>query len=327
MSAIKCDELVLLKSAMCDDGGYGVFSNKGYDATEVIETGVANVLTGVDGNANPHLFTWSDALPNTTWAALSGFAFYYNTSLAPNCVMERDFVRNIFRFRALTRIAKGTELTHRYKSLSWRTCFAKLHQTLTATAATVSPVAAATPAPTPTPTPTLPPLPSQLIHQDDTTPVHSLCGRRFVGKCVKCYDADSTHIVVSWNGAFTRFVCRLSGVDTAEVRTADDDEKTHAIRAREHVRGRILNKLVEVECGQFDKYGRLLVTLFERHAAAGAAAGANPADADVAYDTGTPRRESFQFDDSRNAILIRNGYGYAYDGGKKKPFREWHHTN
>jgi hypothetical protein len=300
MSAIKCNDLVLLKSAICD--GYGVFSNKDYDATELIEMGVANVLVGVDGNKNQHLFTWSDERPNTRWAVLSGFAFYYNTSLEPNCVMERDYVRNTFKFYALTPIAKGTELTHRYKSLSWRTCFAELHKTLTAT--TVSP----------TPTP----LPSQLIHQDHTVPVHSLEGRRFVGKCVKCYDADSTHIVVSWNGEFTRFVCRLSGVDTS-----DDDEKKHAIMARDHVRGRILNKLVEVECGQFDKYGRLLVTLFER-----SASGSNPdANADADVDTGTPCHNSFEFENSLNASLLRNGYGYAYDGGKKKSFPEWHSSS
>jgi endonuclease YncB( thermonuclease family) len=35
-------------------------------------------------------------------------------------------------------------------------------------------------------------------------------------------------------------------------------EKDAALRARDYLRGEILDKIVIVECGEFDKYGRLL---------------------------------------------------------------------
>ena len=53
-------------------------------------------------------------------------------------------------------------------------------------------------------------------------------------------------------------------------------------------------QLVYIKCGEFDKYGRLLGTLFLNE-----------------KDT-----------KSVNQIMIDNGHGYKYDGGTKKNFNE-----
>ena len=52
------------------------------------------------------------------------------------------------------------------------------------------------------------------------------------------------------------------------------------------------NQLVYIKCGEFDKYGRLLGTLF-----------INKED-----------------EKSINQLMIDEGYGYEYDGGTKKKF-------
>ena len=80
-----------------------------------------------------HVFTWSDKIPNKTWAIGSGCSTFYNTSLTPNTKMNRNFDNNTFTIEAITNISKGEELFHKYKSLKWRTCFQELNNTLNST--------------------------------------------------------------------------------------------------------------------------------------------------------------------------------------------------
>lgn len=125
-SLIKCNHLVLTKSKLCE--GNGVFADKDFLEGDIIESGIARVLTNVDGHENPNLFTWSDANPNTKWALLSGYAHFYNalTIDQSNCLVDRNFIENTFKIIAKKKISKGEELTHTYKSLNWRRCFKDL---------------------------------------------------------------------------------------------------------------------------------------------------------------------------------------------------------
>ena len=49
-------------------GGAGAYAAAAIPAGSLVEKGIVRVLTNVDGNENPYVFTWSDVLPNTTWA-------------------------------------------------------------------------------------------------------------------------------------------------------------------------------------------------------------------------------------------------------------------
>ena len=101
-----------------------------------------------------------------------------------------------------------------------------------------------------------------LAEQTERAPRFSLEGQTRWAKCVKNYDGDSIHIVMHFNGGFTRFPCRLKGIDTAELRSSNSAEKAHAKKARDYLHKRIVNRIVLVHCGAWDKYGRLLVTVF-----------------------------------------------------------------
>lgn len=103
------------------------------------------------------------------------------------------------------------------------------------------------------------------------------------------YDGDSVHVVFPFAGTMYKWVCRLYGVDTPEVRTKNEDEKRFGIHVRDALRERILYKEVDVSCGGFDKYGRLLVG--------------------ISMDN-----------ENINDWLISKGYAQAYDGGTKTPF-------
>ena len=64
------------------------------------------------------------------------------------------------------------------------------------------------------------------------------------------------------------------------------------IKVRDELRKKILDKMVKVKCGEFDKYGRLLV--------------------DILID-----------DISITKWLIENNYAFSYDGGTKKSWAEY----
>jgi endonuclease YncB( thermonuclease family) len=123
-------------------------------------------------------------------------------------------------------------------------------------------------------------------------PLFTLSGLQLDAKCVKCYDADTIHIVIHLNNKLQRFVCRLIGIDSAEIKSKNNNEKEAAIKARDYLKDMILNKIINVECGKFDKYGRLLITIF--------------------YE-----------DKNVNEHLVEKRHAYKYDGKTKREFDEW----
>ena len=76
------------------------------------------------------------------------------------------------------------------------------------------------------------------------------------------YDGDSFHATFDLHETTYKWKCRLSGVDTPEIRGSQEDVKQFAIDVRDKVRKKILGRDVKLHCGAFDKYGRLLVVPF-----------------------------------------------------------------
>ena len=124
----------------------------------------------------------------------------------------------------------------------------------------------------------------------DKTNMFTLEGETIRGKCVSVYDGDTIKCVFSIpntiNNQLYKWNCRLSRVDTPELRTKNIKEKEFGKKVRDKLREQILNKVIELKCGEFDKYGRLLVEIF--------------------YDN-----------KNINDWLIENGFAKQYDGGKK----------
>lgn len=140
------------------------------------------------------------------------------------------------------------------------------------------------------------------------------------GKVVSVYDGDTCHIALKHPTLkqIFRFKCRLAHIDTPEIRTHDSEEKKAALRARNRLValstdiGHMLpnmncawskkllqdvvnrnTKTIFVQCGKFDKYGRLLVVL---------------------YPTQSARV-------SINQTLINDGLAKPYEGGTKATYQ------
>ncbi len=130
----------------------------------------------------------------------------------------------------------------------------------------------------------------ELIHLDcSKVAKFSLNNHVYQAKVVSVYDGDTITVVFKFAGTFYKWNCRLNGIDTPEMKSKNAAEKQQAIKARDFLREQILGKIVEITCQEFDKYGRLLVT--------------------VKYS-----------DININDLMITEGFAKSYTGGTKE---EW----
>ena len=119
---VQCGKVFVAESS---DKGVGAFAACAIREGEVVERGIVRRLpSAFDGNSSPYVFTWSE--DRTVWAIGSGCSTFYNCSDTPNTEMQRNFENDTFEVIALRAISEGEELTHVYKSLQWRGCFAGL---------------------------------------------------------------------------------------------------------------------------------------------------------------------------------------------------------
>jgi len=111
------------------------------------------------------------------------------------------------------------------------------------------------------------------------TPFFTLNGLKDYARVTEVYDGDTITIVLSVNGSFLKFKCRLMGIDTCEIRSKNLKNKELALKARNRLIQLITNKQVDeaskkkevasfleddvyliwVHCLEFDKYGRALI--------------------------------------------------------------------
>ena len=119
-------------------------------------------------------------------------------------------------------------------------------------------------------------------------------------KVISIYDADTVTIALYWNNRFYKVKCRLLGIDSAEKRTKNQDEKKVSLNATKWLQNLILNKIIWVKCGKWGKYGgRMIGELYLN-------------------------KKDIKTDISLNNLIVQNGFAYYYDGKKKKQFSEWY---
>lgn len=145
----------------------------------------------------------------------------------------------------------------------------------------------------------------------------SLNGMKTQGKVVEIYDGDTCKIVLLNNNVLQKFNCRMNGIDTPEIKPLLSNpnreiEIKNAYKARNRLIQLCTNanidfknfdtkkvsldtntKLVYIKCLEFDKYGRLLVNIYD-----------NDNENSISY----------------NEILINEGFAKKYDGGTKNAF-------
>lgn len=125
-------------------------------------------------------------------------------------------------------------------------------------------------------------------------PLFSKCvdNKTVEAKIISVYDGDTVKAIFPLNGVMYKWNCRLTGIDTPEIRTSDRLQKKFGYEVRDHLRTKILNKVVTLKCQDLDKYGRLLTEIW--------------------------------FDQQNiNQWLIDSDYAFAYDGGTKQSWSSY----
>ena len=147
----------------------------------------------------------------------------------------------------------------------------------------------------------------------------SLDGKELQAKITNVYDADTCRAVFFLGEKLVKQTIRLKGIDTPERRPKKTVEfREQEIKAAKKSRNRFIQlctdqnleidkeykkrdiqslidnnrKIITLKCHEFDKYGRLLATIYD--------------DVNNA---------------SLNQCLIDEGYAYVYDGGTKQKFK------
>lgn len=146
----------------------------------------------------------------------------------------------------------------------------------------------------------------------DSINLFSLDGIITWAKLVDIYDGDTCTMNIIFHDDLIQMKCRMVGYDSPEMKplktVKDRDQiKEKAIEAKNKLISYLCNdadvskntKLVLIKAGEFDKYGRLLVTAYHS-------------------DIEQSELKDFTFEESVNHQMIGGGYGYAYDGGKKQ---------
>ncbi len=113
-------------------------------------------------------------------------------------------------------------------------------------------------------------------------------------KVVNVYDGDTITVAAYLKGdpQCYKFKVRLNGIDSPELRGSSTTEKQHAIRARDALKERILNEIIDLNIVGIEKYGRIL--------------------GDVIYKG-----------EDINKWMIEKGYAVPYSGGTKIRDPNW----
>jgi len=165
-----------------------------------------------------------------------------------------------------------------------------------------------------------------LLHEfakyNNKTPLFSFEGISTWCRVVDVYDADTITVILHAPDILTtpsKFKVRINGIDSCEIRSKDPALKQKALEAKKCVIAYLLGKPIDaslakfksrkfvkdlfdnticvawLECGGFDKYGRLLADLFVF---------------DNMEQENTNKKKLSE-------MLIENNMAYAYHGGTK----------
>ena len=149
----------------------------------------------------------------------------------------------------------------------------------------------------------------------NTYPLFSLNGYITYAKLLSNYDGDTADIFFIYNEMPMHVKARFYGYDCSEIKPSlndpnRDEKKKKALLAKKYLWTLCTNEtdnkthktLIKIKCGNYDKYGRLLITAFKE---------------DIDFDG---KDDKTLFELSINNQMIKEGHGYAYYGGTKEDF-------
>lgn len=115
------------------------------------------------------------------------------------------------------------------------------------------------------------------------------------GVVIKVYDGDTITIASKLpisKSEMYRFVVRLNGIDSPEIKSNNEEEKKVAKEARDYLTSKILHKSVDLKNITTEKYGRILADVYLGNT-------------------------------NINKLMIIERFSVEYNGGTKEPPKSW----
>ena len=107
----------------------------------------------------------------------------------------------------------------------------------------------------------------QILNSLNEAQEFNFSGLRKKAKIISVYDADTVDAIMCIEEKPYKFKIRINGIDTPEIKPLKTipNRELHVecgIKCREYLKSKILNKIVDVQCYEFDKYGRVLADIY-----------------------------------------------------------------
>lgn len=91
-----------------------------------------------------------------------------------------------------------------------------------------------------------------------------LSGTKCVCKVLRVHDADTMTIGFKWSSKYYKTNIRWCGIDAPELHSKVPAESKLCRLGRDYIRSKYQDKLVVVEMGVKDKYGRVLASVYDK---------------------------------------------------------------
>jgi len=160
--------------------------------------------------------------------------------------------------------------------------------------------------------------PSEVRSPDLSAPHEPLQfeGKVFLAYCVSVADGDTVKLNLATHLGTFLYSVRLSHLDAPEMKSSDVEERRHARACKKYVEHLLLHKYCLVQCGKFEKFGRLLGEVYLRLLPG--------PEHDDRLTTGLVKVEDLvDFSPVRffhlNSALLRHTSAVPYEGKQKEP--------
>ena len=133
----------------------------------------------------------------------------------------------------------------------------------------------------------------------ENTPKYSFKNQTRLCKVLSIYDGDTITVAIKLEETIYKVKIRMYGYDSPELKPRKNIKNRDKIiisakKAKKALEDKILNNIVKIYIYDFDKYGRLLGTIYKIHG-----------------------KCMFKSYENINKYIIKNKYGYEYYGKTK----------
>lgn len=87
-------------------------------------------------------------------------------------------------------------------------------------------------------------------------------GTETLAKVIRIHDPDTITIIFPFNNDFYKQNLRLKGIDAPELHSKIEEEALACRLGKKFLSDLILNKIITVKMNEFDKYGRILSSIY-----------------------------------------------------------------